>query len=129
MIRAIIVGHGRFGEAMMSGVEQILGKQERVDIISNTGISCAVLNKKIEEIIEKDRETDYLIFLDLPGGSCTISCYTVMKKCKKLNAISGVNLPMLIEFFILRNKYSVKKIISLLIKKGKKNIIQLKCDQ
>jgi len=127
MVRAIVVGHGKFAEAMVSTAEQIVGKQNHVEIISNTGLSCDMLNKKIAEAVDKDREQDSLIFLDLPGGSCTISCYALLKENKELNIISGVNLPMLIEFFMLREKHSARELIPILIAKGKENIIQLRC--
>ena len=44
-----------------------------------------------------------------------------------MNVISGVNLPLLIEFFMLRNKYSAGELVPLLVKKGKDNIIHLRC--
>jgi mannose/fructose-specific phosphotransferase system component IIA len=42
-----------------------------------------------------------------------------------LNVICGVNLPILLEFFVLREKYSAKELVPILIKKGKDNIFKL----
>jgi mannose/fructose/sorbose-specific phosphotransferase system IIA component len=126
MINAIIIGHGDFAQAMLRTAESIVGEQENVEVVSNKGFSCEQLGRDIERRC-RNRERDTIIFLDLPGGSCTITCYTLLKSHHDLNIISGVNLPLLIEFFMLRNKYSARDLVSLLVKKGKDNIIHLRC--
>lgn len=126
MVRGIIIGHGEFAEAMIATAEKIVGKQAGMTVISNEGLSCEKLSKHIARLLG-NRTTDTIVFLDLPGGSCTISCYTIMKDHQDLNVISGVNLPMLLEFFMLRNKHTARELMPILIKKGKDNIIQLRC--
>jgi len=127
MIRGIIIGHGSFAEAMLKTVEQIVGKQTEVEVISNKGLSCDSMTETINNAILNGDIEKTIVFLDLPGGSCTISCYSLLKGKRKLNIISGVNLPMLIEFFMLREKYSAEDLVTILIEKGKANIIQLRC--
>lgn len=127
MVRGIIIGHGTFAEAMVVTAEKIVGEQPDIEVISNEGFSCETLSKQIVQVLDKKKEADTVIFLDLPGGSCTISCYSVLKNHRDLNIISGVNLPMLLEFFILREKHTARELVPILIKKGKENIIQLRC--
>ncbi len=126
MIRGIIVGHGDFAKAILKTAELILGEQPEVEVISNRGFSCASMTEKINEVVSKGDCKSTIIFLDLPGGSCTMSCYSLLKEISDLHIISGVNLPMLIEFFMLRDKYSADDLDSILVKKGKDNIIQLR---
>ncbi len=127
MVRGIIIGHGTFAEAMVATAEKIVGEQPDIEVISNEGFSCETLSKQITQVLHERKEEDTVIFLDLPGGSCTISCYSVLKDHRDLNIISGVNLPMLLEFFILREKHTARELVPILIKKGKENIIQLRC--
>lgn len=127
MIRAIIIGHGDFAEAMVDTATRIVGKQENVEIMSNKACSCDSLRQKIVEKLGEKNCRETIIFLDLPGGSCTISCYALLRDRPDLHIISGINLPMLIEFFMLREKHSVNELVPILIKKGKDNIIQLRC--
>ncbi len=127
MVRGIIIGHGTFAEAMVATAEKIVGEQPDIEVISNEGFSCETLSKQIAQVLHEKKEEDTVIFLDLPGGSCTISCYSVLKDHRDLNIISGVNLPMLLEFFILREKHTARELVPILIKKGKENIIQLRC--
>lgn len=123
MIRGIIAGHGNFARAMLETVEGILGRQRDVVVLSNANISCDSLCEKIKESMKDAKEK--IIFVDLPGGSCAIACMNLMKKDKNMYILCGVNLPMLMEFFLLREKYSASELVSLLIKKAKENIIQL----
>jgi mannose/fructose-specific phosphotransferase system component IIA len=127
MLRGIIIGHGNFAEAMLRTAEQIVGEQDEVEVISNKGLSCDSMTDTIHNILSEGEIDRTIIFLDLPGGSCTISCYQLLKGEKQLNIISGVNLPMLIEFFMLREKYQAEEMMKILIEKGKANIIQLRC--
>lgn len=124
MIRGIIIGHGDFGSAMLSVAERIVGKQENVDVVSNAGLSCDSLIQKISNVVGSV-PGEKIVFVDLPGGSCTISCMKLLKTYRELNIICGVNLPILLEFFLLRDKYTAKELIPLLIKKGKDNIFEL----
>jgi mannose/fructose-specific phosphotransferase system component IIA len=126
MIKALVIGHGEFADSVVRTAETIVGKQEEVQVVTNTGLSCETLGKKIKELVGQDVDNT-IIFLDLPGGSCTISCYTILKDFPRLLIISGVNLPMLIEFFMLRDKCSARDLVPILIEKGKDNIIQLRC--
>ena len=126
MVKGIIIGHGEFAKAMVTTAEQIVGKQSNLEVVSNKGLSCDSLSERIGKIIESSEKTQTIIFLDLPGGSCTISCYTLLKNNRDLNVICGLNLPMLIEFFMLREKHSADELVAILIEKGRKNIFKLR---
>ena len=125
MVRGVIIGHGSFAEAMLKTAMQIVGEQPLIDVVSNTGLSGTLLNEKITRVIQRDTEHETIVFVDLPGGSCTISCFNLLKNIRDLDVICGVNLPILLEFFMLREKYPAKELVPILIKKGKENIFKL----
>ncbi len=124
MIKGIIIGHGDFAFSLLNAVEKILGKQEMVEVFSNEKLSCEAIVEVLKSSITNDQQ-EKIIFVDLPGGSCAISCSNLLKTYKELKILCGVNLPMLIEFFLLREKYKVDELVPILIKKGKDNIIML----
>jgi mannose/fructose/sorbose-specific phosphotransferase system IIA component len=126
MVRGIIIGHGDFARTLLTTAEQIVGKQTGVTVITNIGLSGEHLREKIEQALDQRDKQETIIFVDLPGGSCTISCYHLLKKTKSLNIICGVNLPIILEFFMLRNKHTAKELVPILLKKGRENIFQLK---
>ncbi len=125
MVRGIIIGHGEFAQALLKTAEQIVGEQSQIDIVSNTGCSGALLSEKIKKAIKKNSNNQTIVFVDLPGGSCTISCYGLLKDMEDLNVICGINLPILLEFIMLREKYTAKELVPILIEKGKNNIFKL----
>lgn len=125
MVRGIIIGHGAFAEAMLETAQQIVGKQTMIEVISNTGLSGKSLSDKIHEVFNKNKDQETIVFVDLPGGSCTISCYSLLKNTKEMNVICGINLPILLEFFMLREKHTATELVPILIKKGKENIFKL----
>ncbi len=124
MIKGIIIGHGNFGQALLNTIEKILGKQEMVEVISNDNLSCESLTEILKKSINIDNQ-EKIIFVDLPGGSCAISCLNVLKENKNLKILCGINLPMLLEFFLLREKYKANELVPVLLKKAKDNIIIL----
>lgn len=121
MIKAIIVGHGDFATSMLKTVEKIIGKQEMVEVFSNEKLSCEALVEILRNAIAANKQ-EKIIFVDLPGGSCAISCSNLLKSNAGLKIVCGVNLPLLIEFFLLREKYKVDELIPILLKKGRDNI-------
>jgi mannose/fructose-specific phosphotransferase system component IIA len=125
MVRGIIVGHGAFAASMLKTAEEIVGKQDLIDVVSNTGLSGKVLIERIRKAIGPDKGQDTILFVDLPGGSCTISCYNLLENMRDLNIICGINLPILLEFIVLREKCSAKELVPILINKGKENIFKL----
>uniref|UniRef100_A0A7C4TDQ4 PTS sugar transporter subunit IIA n=1 Tax=candidate division WOR-3 bacterium TaxID=2052148 RepID=A0A7C4TDQ4_UNCW3 len=124
MINGIIVGHGNFAYSILETAQGILGKQEGIETISNVGLSCEQLNQKIKEALNRTK-SPHIVFVDLPGGSCGISCLNLLREDKNIRVVCGVNLPMLLEFFLLREKYDVDELVQILIKKGRDNIIKL----
>ncbi|UCF70694.1 MAG: hypothetical protein JSW49_10970 [candidate division WOR-3 bacterium] len=120
-----MIGHGSFAETLLRTAEQIVGKQELVEVISNSGLSCDILNTRLEQTIEQNNTNETIVFVDLPGGSCTISCYNMLRNREDLNVICGINLPVLIEFFMLRDKYRANELAPILVKKGKESLFRL----
>ncbi len=125
VIKGIIVGHGDFAVMMLKTAEQIVGKQDDVEVVSNTALSYNLLNERLEKVLEQSNKQETLVFVDLPGGSCTISCYNLLKNREDLRVICGINLPVLIEFFMLRDKYPVEQLTPILVKKGRESIFKL----
>ncbi|MEO0138151.1 MAG: hypothetical protein ABIL39_01930 [candidate division WOR-3 bacterium] len=124
MIKGVIIGHGNLAQALLNTVEKILGKQEMVEVFSNENLSCSTLTELLKKSLGSDGD-EKIVFVDLPGGSCAISCLNILRENKNLKIICGVNLPMLLEFFLLREKYRVDELIPILLKKGRDNIMIL----
>jgi len=123
-IKGIIIGHGGLAQALLEAAEKIIGPQDDVETLSNVGLSGDALCGKIVRLCKKSRK-EQIVFVDLPGGSCTISCMKVLRKKKNVHILCGMNLPMLLEFFILRHKFPARELVEILIKKATNNIFQV----
>ncbi len=123
-IKGIIIGHGGLAQALLDAAEKIIGPQNEVETLSNAGLSGDALCDRIVRLCKKSRK-DQIVFVDLPGGSCTISCMKVLRKKKNVHILCGMNLPMLLEFFLLRHKFPARELVEILIKKAINNIFQV----
>ena len=102
MIGAVILTHGLFGEELFRAAEMILGKQDKVEIISiQTGLSLDDVAGRLENIIKSYGQDGCLVLTDMFGGSpSNISmAYLGMES---VEVVSGVNLPMLLKAFTMR---------------------------
>jgi PTS system mannose-specific IIA component len=135
MIGCIIFTHADLGSGLKNAVEGMMGKQEAFSVLSNAGMGregmVAALKK---EIMDKDYSGGMVVFVDMAGGSC----WSMAKKIKstlqdELNSksipppqiaiICGVNLPMLVKFFSLRNETPLDRLVTLIRQEGEKGIV------
>ncbi|MFI4847286.1 MAG: PTS mannose transporter subunit IIAB [Candidatus Makana argininalis] len=128
-IAIIISTHGLSAKYMLNTVEMILGKQKNVkcvDFIS--GESSENLFKKYNLCIKKlSINNGIIFFVDIWGGSPFNAASRITISNKNYEVVSGVNIPMLIEVFMSRDKItSLKELILISIKTGKKGIKTLK---
>ncbi|MGD6858581.1 MAG: mannose/fructose/sorbose PTS transporter subunit IIB [Enterobacteriaceae bacterium] len=124
-IAAIISTHGNLAKSLLETVEVILGRQENVScvhLMPNNSIGN-LLKKYYDCLNILDKENGLLFFVDIWGGSPFNSAIQVIGKDISYNVISGVNIPMLIEFFTSdRSKKMNDIFIENIIKSGVKNI-------
>ncbi|HRN52956.1 MAG TPA: hypothetical protein PK788_05635 [Gemmatimonadaceae bacterium] len=87
--RAVVAGHGRFAEGLVSAVQQITGLGHLLTPVSNRGLA-------IREAIAASGAT--VVFTDLPAGSCTACVRRINKLSPDLTLVTGVTLPTLLAF-------------------------------
>ncbi|MEO0074561.1 MAG: hypothetical protein ABIK31_00420 [candidate division WOR-3 bacterium] len=120
----ILIGHGEFPKVILTTVEQFIGKQDDIEIVSNNNCSAVELKNRLNSAIEKFHGKDVIIFVDLQGGSCDTISRQVLSQTKeqKLGIICGVNVATLIKYFQYRDRYEFKELLELLSESGKKDI-------
>ena len=121
---ALLVTHGALGRELVRTVEAILGPQTEVDTLSNDGLSADGLRAAIEERIRAAPAAQpVFLFTDLAAGSCGIASRRVDCADRPVRRLTGVNLPMLLEFFHYRDTMPVDELVARLETKGKAGII------
>ncbi len=121
---ALLVTHGTLGQEFVRTVERILGHQADVITLGNDGLSADGLREAIEERVGETPATQpVVLFTDLAAGSCGIASRRVAVDGRVIRCITGVNLPMLLEFFHYRDTLSLDELITRLETKGKAGIV------
>jgi mannose/fructose-specific phosphotransferase system component IIA len=123
---ALLVTHGTLGEELVRTVASILGQQTEVETLSNSGLSADGLTEAIEQrLAGLPGSAPVVLFTDLAAGSCGIASRRVGPGGRELRKITGVNLPMLLEFFHYRDTLSLDELLPRMEAKGKAGIVRL----
>lgn len=96
VIVAVVAGHGRFADGLISAVEQITGRGAAFVAVSNTGLVPAELEKRVE--LALDQTGTRLVFTDLPAGSCTMATRRLQRVRSDVVLVTGANVCVLMEF-------------------------------
>ncbi|MBI1216151.1 MAG: PTS fructose transporter subunit IIA [Alphaproteobacteria bacterium] len=103
MIGLVIVTHGRLAEEFISVMEHIVGPQEQIAAVCMGPEDD--LDAKRQEIIDKTKSVDsgkgVLILTDMFGGTPSNLAISITQD-KKIEALAGINLPMLIKLASVR---------------------------
>ncbi len=93
---AVVAGHGRFADGLISAVEQITGRGAAFVAVSNTGLAPAELEKRVD--LALDQSGARVVFTDLPAGSCTMATRRLQRVRNDVVLVTGANVCVLMEF-------------------------------
>lgn len=95
-VRAIVAGHGTFASGIISALDQITGEGRQFVAISNAGLCLDDIQGALATALETTGAR--VVFTDLPAGSCTMASRRTMRLRDDIVLVSGVNLPLLLDF-------------------------------
>jgi mannose PTS system EIIA component len=124
VVHGVLVTHGGLGCELIRTSETILGKQSSVACLSNVDSSLEGLAERIRSALGEGDEPA-VVFVDLLGGSCGHACRSLVSGGRPVAVFSGVNLPMLLEFFYNRDRVDFEELKSRLLQKGRDGIVAL----
>jgi PTS system mannose-specific IIA component len=124
MIGVVIVTHSQLGEAFIEAAEFIIGT--RPDTMVSVSINLNEHADKLREKIAKgiktvNRHKGVLILTDMFGGTPSNLSYSFLEE-GRVEVISGVNLPILIQAINKREEMELSKLAESLEAFGKKSI-------
>ena len=122
MTRALLVTHGNLGAELLGTAELIVGRQEGARVLSNRELSSESLSEAIRSELLTYGGDEAVIFVDVAGGSCLCACRIAEGELKKVKVISGVNLPMVLEFFHYRGRLPFDELVERVAVKGREGI-------
>lgn len=120
----IILTHGRMGEELINSASMVFGKLENVHALSlKVGDDPDEYVKELDRLLEAAPEGS-LVMVDLFGGTPS-NCLMRLARKRKIYAVSGVSMPMLIEAANMRNMYSGQQLLDCIIETGHSGIINI----
>lgn len=125
MIGVVIVAHGQLAHAFKEATELIMGAQEGFIPVSigeqdKADMATETLQKAIKEA---DQGDGVLILTDMFGGTPSNISLSFLDE-KKIEVLTGVNLPMLIKLMTLRRElFDLALLKEALCKYGREKIV------
>jgi PTS system mannose-specific IIA component len=127
MVGILIVSHGKLAEALISSVQSITGNLQKI-----MGVSIWPIERKEEveerikrKVAEVDDGDGVVILTDILGGTPTNLSLSFLNN-EKVEVVTGVNMPMLLTLSSYRKGRSLKEIVRLVKKSGRRSIILAK---
>jgi PTS system mannose-specific IIA component len=124
MIGIVVVTHSRLGEALLESAEFILGSrpQGAVSVSIDLNQNVDRLRERVAAGIKKvNQEEGVLILTDMFGGTPSNISYSFLEE-GRVEVLSGVNLPVLVQALDHRGKMPIGKLAASLEAFGRKSI-------
>jgi PTS system mannose-specific IIA component len=124
MIGIVVVTHSQLGEALIEAAEFIVGSRpERVVSVSiDLNQNVDKLREKVAAGIKKaGREEGILLLTDMFGGTPSNISYSFLEE-GRVEVLSGVNLPILVQALNSRAKMGLSELAASLETFGRKSI-------
>ena len=115
-VRGIVVAHADLACAMVSAVERISGVNGALRPVSNEGLGPEAL---CDVIREATGGRGAILFVDLEGGSCAMAGLRHMRERGNAACVTGVNLPMLLDF-VFHREMPLDVLVARVLAKGRR---------
>jgi PTS system mannose-specific IIA component len=120
-VPALLVMHGDLGAALLRAAERVYGPIDGIDVLSNEGRSREGLEAEIGERVSA-WPNGGVMFTDFWGGSCHICGASAARGRGEVVILTGVNLPMLLDYLHNREKFDSVELAERLRTKGQESI-------
>jgi len=124
----VIATHGKLSEGLISAAELICGPQNGVRTLKlELGDNPEALDEKFLEAVKAaEAGSGVLILLDLLGGTPSNRCAFLISRSSNIEAVSGVNLPMLLEVLLNREYCDLQKLTKIAEEKAREGIVNIR---
>jgi mannose/fructose-specific phosphotransferase system component IIA len=95
LARGVVVAHGILAAALVGEAERISGERDVLAAVSNTDCGPEDIERRIADAAGPGPA---VLFVDMPCGSCFFAAMHAARARQDLRVVTGVNLPMLLDF-------------------------------
>jgi len=121
-VPALIIMHGNVAQELVAAAQRVMGCElEDVDTMSNADASARALEADIEARVSR-WIAGGIVFTDFWGGSCHICGMSVARRHPEIVIMTGLNVPMLLDYLHNRETLGVQELAERLQRKGQDGI-------
>jgi mannose/fructose-specific phosphotransferase system component IIA len=113
-VRGVVVAHGELAPALVRVVEGISGVQGALESVTNVGCTPDELAGRVARAVG---EGPAIIFVDMAAGSCGFAGQRIARD-GNVAVVSGVNLPMLLDF-VFHREMDFRALAERVVEKGR----------
>lgn len=113
--RGVVLAHGGLAEGLVAAVRQIAGVTD--DALVGVSHGGEGREELCERAVSELRGPRNLLFTDLPSGGCHLAALIVTRERPDVPVITGVNLPMLLDF-VFNRRLDFDELVPRLAAKG-----------
>ncbi len=115
----VVVGHGALAQGLVDAAQRITGGiADCLAPLSNDGKNPEQLKSELEGMVGDSRS---IVFVDLQSGSCGMAALACCRDSTRRVVVSGVNLPMLLEF-VFDRALPFEQLVPRLLESGRASI-------
>ncbi|MEM1913432.1 MAG: PTS sugar transporter subunit IIA [Thermofilaceae archaeon] len=128
MTGIVLITHGKYGEGLLNALSMLLGDEavRSIRVITLGSLdSPEFLYERVKSAVSgADDGKGVLILVDLFGGTPSRVAAQLLSEGFKVEVVSGVNLPMLVEIAMQRDK-TARELAEIAVKTGVEGIIDI----
>ena len=114
--RGVVLAHGGLAEGLVAAVRQIAGVTD--DALVGVSHGSEGREELCDRAVSELRGSRNLLFTDLPSGGCHLAALLVTRERPDIPVITGVNLPMLLDF-VFNRRLDFDELVPRLAEKGR----------
>jgi mannose/fructose-specific phosphotransferase system component IIA len=118
----LIITHGSLGQELVNSSRKITGVRDGIKVMSNLGLSNQELARQIVAELNSQTDSRCVIFTDMPAGSCYIAAMCAVHEVPGHVIVTGVNLPILLDFLTKRESLGFEELIEHLLATGEESL-------
>lgn len=124
MVGIVLVSHGAMADGMLDAARMIVGDQEGIMAISLEEMdNVEGLIEKVAAAVERvDTGDGVIVLVDVFGASPFNASARLTMTRDKMDVITGMNLPMLLELAIHRQGANLEELIKIALEAGSSSI-------
>ena len=118
----VVVGHAAMAEGLVQATQRITGGlAECLAPLSNAGKTPDQLKSELEGMVADSRS---VVFVDLQSGSCGMAALACCRDSVRRVVVSGVSLPMLLDF-VFNRELPFEELVPRLLESGRASIASM----